>query len=70
MEDTAPYVFGDELDKRALEIAKEYEEIKKEAQDLKNRIRRKHVSQEKPSRLKRQLISILEKLTAFLERTQ
>jgi len=60
-----PYVFGEELDKRALEVAKEYEEYKrKETQ------RRKRVSQGKPSRLKRQLISVLEKLTAFLERTQ
>jgi len=60
-----PYVFGDELDKRALEIAKEYEEHKRKESQRRNR-----TSQEKPSRLKRQLILVLEKLTAFLERTQ
>jgi len=30
MEDTTPYVFGEKLDKRALEIAKEYEAHSKE----------------------------------------
>jgi len=60
-----PYVFREELDKRVLEVAKEYEEYKRKEAE-----RRKSVSQEKPSCLIRLLISVLEKLTAFLERTQ
>jgi len=60
----SPYVFGDELEKRALEVAKEYEELKREAQRIRS------VPQKKPSRLTRLLITVLEKLTALLERTQ